>query len=214
MSGGAGDGSARGPDWNAKYAAAEGGLFGESPNQWLRMCLARPELAPLSALFLADGDGRNGAWAAAQGLTVIGLDISSEATARAQARDRAAGVRAERIAADLRRWSPGPRRWDLSALICLQGPEALRRQGLARAVEATAPGGWLLLEGFSRISLQGPGPRGAAMRWDLDEALEWLAPAGLQLHEALQGRVLLDEGPHHQGLAGVLRLLLRRPPLG
>ncbi|SFH92994.1 class I SAM-dependent methyltransferase [Albimonas pacifica] len=204
-----------GPDWDARYAAAQGGLFGEAPNAWLAMCLARPGVAPRTALCLADGDGRNGTWLAARGLAVTAMDLSAEATRRAEARDRAAGVAAERLAADLFDWSPGPRRWDLAALICLQGPPALRRRGLETAAAALDPGGWLVLEGFGQGPadgpVSGPGPRAQALRWGADESLGWLEGAGLELHEALEGTVRLDEGPLHQGLARMTRLLLRRP---
>lgn len=212
-------GAGAGPDWDARYAAVEGGMFGEAPNQWLRMCLARPELAPRTALCLAEGDGRNGTWLARQGLAVTGMDLSAVATDRARARDSEAGVAAERIAADLMDWDPAPRRWDLCALICLQGPPALRRRGLALAARALAPGGWLVLEGFGAAPglspggapAEGPGPSGPALRWTVAECLDWLAPEGLELHEALEGTVRLDEGPKHRGPARMTRLLMRRP---
>lgn len=200
-----------GPDWDAKYAAAQGGLFGEGPNAWLVMCLARPGVAPRSALCLADGDGRNGTWLAGRGLAVTAMDLSAEATRRAQTRDRAAGARVERLTADLLAWSPAPRAWDLAALICLQGPPELRRRGLEVAAAALAPGGWLVLEGFGKGPAGGPGPRAPALRWSVEECLGWLAPEGLELHEALEGTVRLYEGPLHQGPARMTRLLLRRP---
>ncbi|MDF2233542.1 class I SAM-dependent methyltransferase [Albimonas sp. CAU 1670] len=206
----------RGPDWDARYAAAQGGLFGEAPNAWLVMCLARPELAPRHALSLAEGDGRNGTWLARQGLETTGVDLSAEATRRALARDAAAGVTAERIAADLFDWDPGARRWDLVALICLQGPPPLRRRGLSVAARALAPGGWLVLEGFGApppgAPVEGPGPSAPELRWSVAESLGWLANEGLELHEAIEGRVRLDEGRLHQGVAWMTRLLLRRPP--
>ena len=61
---------------------------------------------------------------------------------------------------------------------------------------------------------EGPGPRAPDLRWSVDESLAWLSGEGLEVHEALEGAVRLDEGPLHQGLARMTRLLLRRPPLG
>ncbi len=198
----------QGPDWDARYAGAEGGLFGEAPSPWLRMGLARGA-AGRTALCLADGDGRNGTWLAARGWAVTGVDLSAEATRRACARDRAAGVTAERVAADLADWAPEGRVWDLTALIYLQGPPELRRRGLEAAAVATAPGGWLLAEGFGGEGGDGPGPGAARLRWSAAEALGWLGP-GWRVVEALEGTALLDEGPKHQGPARVMRLLLRR----
>ncbi len=197
-----------GPDWDARYRGAEGGLFGEAPSPWLRMCLARG-VQGRTALCLADGDGRNGTWLAARGWAVTGLDLSVEATRRAQARDRAAGTMAERVAADLTDWSPEGRVWDLCTLIYLQGPPDLRRRGLEAAAAATAPGGWLLVEGFGGAAGDGPGPGAAPLRWSTAETLGWLDPEW-EAVEAMEGAALLDEGPKHQGRAQVMRLLLRR----
>lgn len=196
----------QGPDWDARYAEAEGGLFGEAPTPWLRMCLARG-MEGRTALCLADGDGRNGTWLAGQGWAVTAVDISHEATRRAAARDRAAGVETARIVADLADWRPEGRVWDLAALIYLQGPPELRRRGLAAAAEATAD--WLLIEGFGGEGGDGPGPGAARLRWSAAEALKWLGP-GWRVLEALEGTALLDEGPKHQGRARVMRLLARR----
>lgn len=198
--------------WDARYAAAEGGLFGERPNDYLRMACARPGFAPRTALMLADGDGRNGSWLAAQGVAVTAVDLSAEATRRAAARDRAAGAGVERICADLDVWTPpAGRRWDLATVIYLQGPARLRRRAVETAVAALAPGGWFLLEGFAKLDAPGPtlGPEGAGLRYDLEELPDWIG--GLSPVEALEGLVRLDEGPRHAGLGAVIRLLARKP---
>ncbi|MFO7856284.1 MAG: hypothetical protein R6V44_13930 [Paracoccaceae bacterium] len=206
----------RGPDWNARYAAVEGGLFGEAPSPGLVMALARLRAAgpaPRSAVLIADGDGRNGSWLAREGLDVTATDLSEEATRRAEARDRAAGVAVARRAEDVMA-APPPAPADLSALIYLQGPERLRRRALASAAAATAPGGALFLEGFSGEGGGGPGPADPALRWSVAEALGWLAEDAPDLspEEAVDGLVRLDEGPKHSGVARVLRLILIRPP--
>lgn len=198
-------------DWDARYAAAEGGLFGDEPNAWLTMVLGRPDVAPRSMLLPADGDGRNGTWVARRGVAVTALDLSAEATRRAMARDAAAGVTAERIAADLLQWWPEPgRTWESAAILFLHGPEALRARALAVASAALAPGGWLILEGFATAQAEGDmGPRDSDRLYDPD----WLAAAvpGLDVHDLLTGRARLDEGPLHRGEAQVVRLLARKP---
>ncbi|TVQ55775.1 MAG: class I SAM-dependent methyltransferase [Rhodobacteraceae bacterium] len=196
-------------EWDRRYAAAEGGLFGDAPNLYLRAILSRPDCAPRSALVLADGDGRNGTWLAAQGLAVTAVDLSAEATRRAEARDRAAGVAAERAVADLAEWAPGPRRWDMAAILFLHGPATLRRRTIETAAAALAPGGWLVLEGFGLGQAGGGmGPDDPAYLYDLDALRGWAA--GLALVEALEGVVALDEGPRHAGEAAVVRVTARR----
>ena len=198
-------------DWDSRYAAASGGLFGDDPNLWLTMALGRPDVAPRSMLLPADGDGRNGTWVARRGVAVTGLDLSGEATRRAMARDAAAGVTAERIAADLMHWShEAGRTWESAAILFLHGPETLRARALSVAAAALAPGGWLILEGFATAQADGEmGPRDADRLYEAD----WLAAAvpGLVIHDLLTGRAMLDEGPLHRGEAQVVRLLARKP---
>ncbi len=197
--------------WDARYAAAPAGLFGEAPNGWLVEVASRPDFAARSALLPADGDGRNGCWLAGRGLAVTAVDLSGEATRRARARDRAAGVAVERITADLTTWSPGERQWEAAAILYLQGPEALRRRAVEMAAEALAPGGWLILEGFAAAQAGRPmGPDDPAKLWDLGRLLSWV-PRLVPL-AAREDRIQLDEGPRHRGEAEVVRLAARASP--
>ncbi len=198
--------------WDKRYRAATQPPFGEAPNEYLRMICARSDFAPRRVLALADGDGRNGAWLAARGCAVTALDCSAVATERAQELDRRRGVAVTRIVADLAEWTPAPGdSWDAVFVIYLQGTSALRLRTLETAAAALAPGGWLVVEGFSKA--QGPrpgiGPDDPDRLYDLEEL--HAAAAGLQVVEALAGRVLLDEGPRHCGEAEVVRFTARRP---
>jgi SAM-dependent methyltransferase len=143
---------------------------------------------------------------------VTAVDLSPVATARALARDRGLGVRVAREVGDLADWRPAPgRRFDLAAVLFLHGPPALRGRAIATAAGALAPGGWLLLEGFARDrrGLGAMGPDDPEKRYDLGETLAALD--GLDLVEALEGAVALDEGPRHAGVAAVIRVTARRP---
>lgn len=198
--------------WNARYRTATEPLFGEAPNDYLRMVCARPDFAARRALCLADGDGRNGAWLAGQGLAVTALDVSAVATEKAKALDRRRGVTVLRHTADLADWQPPPgEAWDAVFLIYLQGPSKLRLRALSLAVSALAPGGWLVVEGFAKAQALRPemGPDDPDRLYGLAELHR--ATVGLQVIEALCGEVLLDEGPRHRGLAEVVRFTARRP---
>jgi len=208
----AGDEGSSAARWDKRYRAAAEPPFGETPNDYLRMICTRADFAAQTALSLADGDGRNGCWLAERGLVVTAVDVSAVATQRALALDRRRGVTVERITADLADWTPQPgRRWDLVALIYLQGTSALRRRALAVAVAALAPGGWLVVEGFSKLqaTLPGMGPDDPDRLYALDEV--YAAARELAVVEASAGRVHLDEGARHQGEAEVVRFTARRP---
>ena len=197
--------------WDKRYRAAAAPPFGTAPNDYLRMVLARADFAAASALCLADGDGRNGRWLAEQGLAVTAVDVSAVATERAEAFDLARGVSVERVTADLAAWSPAPgRTWQAVFVIYLQGTAALRRRALETAAAALAPGGWLVVEGFSKAQAERAdmGPDDAGRLYDLAE-IEAACP-GLEIVEALTGRVRLDEGPRHRGIAQIVRFAARR----
>jgi SAM-dependent methyltransferase len=201
------------PDWNARYRAARGGLYGDHPCEYLRMIRARADFAPRSVLMLGDGDGRNGTWLARHGATVTGVDLSPVASQRARERDREAGVSARRITADLADWSPpAGERYDAAVALYLHCAPEIRGRAFAVAIAALAPGGWFVVEGFAKtgerpVTVGLPDQR---LRYDLAE-LE-AAAAGLELIEAFTGRCRLDDGAHHRGLAEVARFAARRPP--
>jgi len=197
--------------WDKRYRAAVAPPFGEAPNAYLRMIVARADFAARSSLCLADGDGRNGRWLALQGLSVTAVDVSAVATEQALALDRRHGVGVERITADLAEWAPAPgHAWDAVFLIYLQGTGTLRRRALELGAAALAPGGWLVVEGFSKVQGARPemGPDDLDRLYDLAELRDAL-PA-LQVVEALAGRVLLSEGTRHRGEAEVVRYAARR----
>lgn len=200
--------------WDERYGAVEGGLFGEAPNEYLRMFCARADFSAFKArtvLCLADGDGRNGTWLAQQGFEVTAVDHSAEATRRAIARDRAAGVTVRRITADLAQWAPDPgQTWDLACVLYLHGTAALRERTLRMAYEALTHDGWLLLEGFAKGQAARPemGPDSADKLYDVDELGRWLSDA--LIVEATRGIVCLKEGRRHAGEAEVERLVARR----
>ena len=198
--------SSRQRQWDQHYAEAHGGLFGDAPNEYLRMIANRSDFAPETALFLADGDGRNSAWLAGRGVATTALDYSAVATERAEQRDRAAGVAVRRLCADLERWMPGEAEtWQAVFILYLNGPETLRRRAVEVAVRALAPGGWLVLESFS---VEQP-DRPAGILWSLDALSGWLP--GFRAVEALSGTVFLNEGIRHYGPTQIVRYAGRKP---
>ncbi|WP_376100023.1 SAM-dependent methyltransferase [Roseomonas sp. CCTCC AB2023176] len=196
--------------WDARYA--EGAFaFGEAPNRYLESLL--PRLRPgMRALALADGEGRNGVWLARQGLSVTAVDWSTTGIAKARALAVRHGVAPDLVTADLTRWETPAAAFDLVAWIFLHLPPADRAVVAATARRALAPGGLLVLECFSpaQKGRRSGGPRDPALLWTADLVREHFA--GLEILECLQGTVLLDEGPKHQGHAEVVRALLRKAP--
>lgn len=195
--------------WDARYAAG-GFQFGEAPNAYLEAHGHR--LRPgTRALCLGDGEGRNGAWLAARGLDVTTVDWSPLGVAKARVLAASRGVALRAEVADLTAWDAWPvGACDLVAWVFVHLPPADRAAVAERAVAALAPGGWLLLEGFSpaQEGRRSGGPKDRALLWTGAEARRLFG--ALTLEECLEGTVRLDEGPRHQGEAEVVRGLWRR----
>ncbi len=195
--------------WDARYAA-QPGMFGQAPNRFLESWAPRLPRGG-RALALGDGEGRNGAWLAGQGLEVLALDWSATGLRRAAALAAARGVALATETTDLTRWNWPDARFDVIAWIFLHLPPADRAAVVAGALRALAPGGLLLLECFS------PAQQGRASGGPRDPSLLWTRTiaeacfANLDMLECLEGTVRLDEGPKHQGPAEVLRGAWRRP---
>lgn len=196
--------------WDAKYAAAPKGLFGDAPSQYVREISARSDFNPRSALFLADGDGRNSRWLAGQGITVTSVDVSPVAVRNAMLLDGEAGISVARIVADLEEWKPrAEQRWEAVFQLYLQGPQKVRLAAVRTGWSALTSGGWLIVEGFAKAQTGGElGPGKADLMYDLAE-IEACLPDAIII-EALAGRVRLDEGERHQGVAEIVRFAARK----
>ena len=196
--------------WNARYASG-GFAFGSAPNRHLEAQAWR--LRPgMRALSLGDGEGRNGVWLAERGLEVTAVDWSATGLTKAAALAAARGVPLRPVVADLTAWEWPPGAYDLVAWIFVHLPPADRAVVAAGAAAALAPGGLLVLEGFTPAQggRRSGGPRDPSLLWSAALVREGFA--GLEVLECLEGTVVLDEGPKHQGAAEIVRAVLRKPP--
>lgn len=205
--------------WDQRYQS-DGFLFGEDPADWLRNVTWRLP-ARGRALSVGDGEGRNGVWLACHGLTVETLDGSLVGVekARALAARRGVPLTAHHASFADFSWipadapagtSPG---WDVVVSIFIHIAPAQRPAYLAQLLDALAPGGLLVLEGFHRRQRENGrtsgGPGDVDFLYTLEavtEAFQALIPL-----EALEGTVILNEGPGHQGPAEVVRFLGKKP---
>jgi SAM-dependent methyltransferase len=195
--------------WDERYASGDF-QFGEAPNRYLEEL--RPWLAPgMRALALGDGEGRNGAWLAQQGLAVTSLDWSPVGMAKAAQLAERRGVALRTVVADAAAWDYPEGRFDLVAWIYLHMPPADRAAAAAGALRALAPGGLLALECFTpaQQGRRSGGPKMPELLWSRAIVEELFGT--LDVLELLEGTVHLNEGPRHQGRAEVVRALLRKP---
>ncbi len=198
------------PDWDARFAS-EGYLFGTEPNRFLASC--RDLIGPSGrVLCVADGEGRNSVWLAAQGLDVEAFDASPVGVAKAERLAAGRGVSVRYQVADVDGWDWPEEAYDVVVAIYVQfSPPAQRRRVFGRIERALRPGGLFLLEGY-RLEQLAHGTGGPRIPDQLYTEPQLRAElAAFTLEEVRSYDAVIDEGPAHSGLSAVIDVIARRP---
>lgn len=201
--------------WSKRYRdAGEGYLFGTEPNRFLAH---RADLLQngRTALSVADGEGRNSVWLAAQGLNVTAVEISLVAIEKARrlAAGRKVDVRfvlADMLAPD---WPPVRMHnafdWVIGIFIQFVGPEERVRQ-FAAMKQLTSPGGRILLHGYTPRQLDfGTGGPSAIENLYTRQML-LAAFAGWEIEELVEYEDEISEGKGHAGRSALIGLVARK----
>lgn len=188
-------------DWDARYAAVEN-LWARKPNRFLVAEVS--DLSPGRALDLACGEGQNAIWLATLGWEVTGVDYSEVAIDKARGRAEHEGVQVDFVCADLLTHEPAREAYELVLLLYFHIPSAERRQVLARAAAALAPGGTFLLVGHDLTNLTDGvgGPSDPDLLVTPDQLASELP--GLEIEKAM--RVLRDvDGQERDAIDALVR---------
>jgi len=121
------------------------------PNSFLEQCLkliARHQRSRRKrrALDIGLGQGRNAMLLAKRGYETTGIDRSEVGVAAARRAAASRGLRINAILADAQSYAFGRNRWDLIVLLYYPQPMILMK----RLMAAVRPGGYILVERFSR----------------------------------------------------------------
>lgn len=195
--------------WNQRYGKEEF-AYGTAPNDFLVEFANR--IPPRgSVLCLADGEGRNGAWLAAQGHAVTSVDIAGEGMAKARRLAAEQGVVLTTHIADLASYDLGMQAWDGIVSIFMHLPPKLRRDVFARSVAALRPGGVVLFEAYAKGQLgRGTGgPPDIELLIAPDEVAQEFP--GCRILHAFHGLRDVIEGRHHNGAGEVVQLVVQKP---
>ena len=199
--------------WDERYDH-ERYYYGEEPNLFVAGRLHG--VPPGSALFLAEGEGRNAVHAAGLGHRVLAVDSSAVGRRKALALAVRRGVTLEYRCADILAdpWDTDPwsgRPWDLIVLcfVHLAPDDAVALH--ARVAAALAPGGRLLLNSFAKAQFGRPSGGPPRLDWLHDLAVLKGQFPGLVLEHAVEREVLLAEGAGHRGDAVTIEIAARRP---
>ena len=191
--------------WEGRYSVADY-IFGKEPNYFLAKCRA---LLPASgrALAIADGEGRNGVWLAAQGLDVHAIDFSPTGQDKARALARERNVKVEFELADAHTWTYPNETYDVVCEIFTQfsapAERALKWAGMRKSLKV---GGLLIIMGYTpkQLAFGTGGPKQIDHLYTkrmLEEAF-----AGFRDMHFTEEELEMHEGAAHGGMSAVVGL--------
>lgn len=178
--------------WDERYATEEL-IWKADLNRFLVEEADR--LEPGRALDVACGEGRNAVWLASKGWRVTGVDFSHAGLAKAERLAAERGVEVTWVEADVVEWRPPAASFDLVIVMYLHMVAGQRRQVLATAVSAVAPGGTVLVVGHDISNLQEGtgGPQDPAVLFSPEDIVEDLPGLQIARAERVKRTVVLDD---------------------
>ncbi|WP_420567080.1 SAM-dependent methyltransferase [Thalassovita sp.] len=195
--------------WEKRYAT-DTYVFGKAPAVFLvdHKALLTPGQ---TALAVADGEGRNSVYMAAQGMDVTALEFSASAIEKAKSLAAETGVTVDFRNTDVlaHDW---PDQYDMVVGIFIQfvGPEERARMfdGMKRSVR---PGGLMVLHGYTpkQVELGTGGPGRTENMYTPDQLA-----ADFKGWEILENRAYereIQEGAGHSGLSALIDFVARKP---
>lgn len=195
--------------WNGRFSG-EQYVFGTEPNEFLAM--QKSWLKPgMTALSIADGEGRNSVWLAKQGLKVTAFDFTPAGVAKARRLAEQSGVAVDYRQADILQWDWQAAKYDVVAAIFWQFATPGERKGIfAGLIETLAPGGRLILVGYTprQIAYGTGGPKQPEHMYT--EALLRDAFKSLKIETLVERDAEVDEGPGHSGMSALIEMVARK----
>lgn len=180
--------------------------YGTEPNDFLREqvgCIAPGG----KVLCLAEGEGRNAVFLAAQGFAVTAVDANAYGLEKLQVLAKSRAVNVTGICVDLADYDFGSSAWDAIVSIFCHLPPALRESVHRRALLALKPGGVFILEAYrpEQVGAGTGGPPDPALCISREILADDFAALHWQLCESTQRAVL--EGRGHTGVGAVIRFV-------
>lgn len=193
--------------WNSRYSKEEY-AYGTQPNSFFAEKISTWK--PGRILLPADGEGRNGVYAALQGWKVDAFDASEEGRKKALKLAAFQVVEINYAISTYQNYEPGIRDYDVIALIYTHMPGDLRRAFHRKIQGWLKPGGAIILEAFDKSQLgnDSGGPKDLDMLYDLNDLQDDFKLMDIILSESVITN--LEEGSYHRGKASVVRFVALR----
>lgn len=198
--------------WNSRYGAADS-AYGETPNLFFKQWLA--EFPAGKMLMPADGEGRNGVYAAQKGWEVSAFDMSEAGKVKAEKLAAQHGLKIDYQVGEFSDISYEEGQFDGIGLIYAHFPAEVKSQYHKTLNTYLRPGGIVIFEAFSKSHLKfkslNPkvgGPRDTATPFSIEEIKNDFE--NYEILELAEVEVELHEGLYHNGMSSVIRFVGRK----
>jgi 2-polyprenyl-3-methyl-5-hydroxy-6-metoxy-1,4-benzoquinol methylase len=195
--------------WNKRFGGDDY-IFGTEPNEWLRE-QAHVWQPGQRVLCVADGEGRNSVWLAAQGLRVDAFDIAEAGVAKARKLAAAKNVSVNYTVADCDGFHYESGTYDGVAAIFVQFADpAMRERQFANIQRCLKPGGTLIMQGYTpkQLDYKTGGPPQVSHLYT--EAMLRQALAGFEVLTLREYEAELKEGDRHTGMSALIGVVARK----
>lgn len=197
--------------WNNRYEAEDGYLFGREPNAFVTS-QAHLFAPGTHVLAIADGEGRNGVFAARQGARVTSVDFSAPAQERAGTLAAEFNVDITFELGDVYEWRGTDGGYDIVLAIFIQFAPPEKRAALFDSIKRLVkPGGLVVMQGYrpEQIAYKTGGPPQIENTYTSKLLRDAFADFDIQ-HLEEYDRVI-KEGSGHSGLSALIDMIARRP---
>ncbi len=190
--------------WDNRYSSEEF-VYGTEPNEFFKSEINK--IFPGRLLSLAEGEGRNGIYAASLGWKVDAVDFSSMARTKALKLASQKNTAINYVTADLKDFKPESDSYDAVSMIFMHLNSEISGVVHGRAVESLKPGGRIILEVYAKEQLgkSSGGPQNIDMLYSIEDIEKNFN--GLKTLILDKEVTHLNESRHHSGEAVVIRFV-------
>lgn len=198
--------------WDKRYKE-QTFAYGKTPNVFFREWVSK--FTPGNILMPADGEGRNGVFAAQLGWEVTSCDFSTEGKTKALQLAKEQEVTLEYIVGDLEQLEFGKETFDAIGLVYAHFSAEKKTTLHQKLHKHLKPGGIIILEAFSKkhlalnkIDPRVGGPKDIDMLYSKTEIMADFPNYEILMLE--EEEAMLNEGKYHIGKSSVIRFVGRK----
>lgn len=190
--------------WDNRYSSEEF-VYGTEPNEFFKLEIDK--LLPGKLLTLAEGEGRNGIYAASLGWDVTAVDFSPVAREKAIKLASEKNIKIEYTVGDLVSYQPPVNYFDAVSMIFMHLNSGTSELVHKRAAGSLRTGGRVILEVYAKEQLgkNSGGPQNKDMLYSTEEIRNNFSELKIIMLE--KEVIHLKESKYHSGEAAVIRFV-------